>query len=103
MVAAKTIRLRDKEHRSSCPCSPAWSVDARQPIPIICVLRSRGRISRKVSDEFTVPVCRLHHRELHRTVMRNAWWQGIKIDPLPIALRLWRQARPTGPATSMAL
>ena len=53
-------------------------------------------LSRKVSDEFTVPVCRVHHRELHRHGDEAAWWQRIKIDPLPIAHRLWRHARPNG-------
>ena len=95
-VAAKTIRLRDKEHRrfvSTQPCvvcgrSPADAHHLRFAQP-----RALGR---KVSDEFTVPVCRVHHRELHRHGDEVAWWQGIKIDPLPIAHRLWRHARPNG-------
>jgi hypothetical protein len=99
-VAAKTIRLRDKEHRkfvSSQPCvvcgrSPADAHHLRFAQP-----RAMGR---KVSDEFTVPVCRVHHRALHRhgneAAWWHAWWQGIRIDPLPIAHRLWRHARPNG-------
>ena len=78
-VSVKTIRLHDRDHRkfvSTLPC-------------VVC--------GRKVSDEFTVPVCRLHHRELHRQGDEAAWWQRIKIDPLPIAHRLWRQARFDGP------
>jgi hypothetical protein len=55
----------------------------------LCPLRPASRLGRKVSDEFTVPVCRLHHRELHRYGDETAWWAGINIDPL-----LWRQARP---------
>jgi hypothetical protein len=51
-------------------------------------------MSRKVSDEFTVPVCRLHHRELHRHGDEKVWWQTLNIDPLPTALGLWKQ-RPT--------
>jgi hypothetical protein len=51
-------------------------------------------LGRKVSDEFTVPVCRVHHRELHRHGDEAAWWQKIKIDPLPIARWLWQHARP---------
>jgi hypothetical protein len=30
-------------------------------------------VGRKVSDEFTVPLCRGHHRELHR-LDEAAWW-----------------------------
>jgi hypothetical protein len=55
-------------------------------------------LGRKVSDEFTVPVCRVHHRELHRHGDEAAWWQKTKIDPLPIARRLWQHARSNGTA-----
>jgi hypothetical protein len=47
-----------------------------------------------VSDEFTVPVCRFHHRELHRYGDEAAWWQKLNIDPLPVALRLWSTRGP---------
>jgi hypothetical protein len=95
-VAAKTIRLRDKDHRkfvSTQPClvcgrSPADAHHLRFAQP--------SAIGLKVSDEFTVPVCRVHHRELHRQGDEAAWWQRIKIDPLPIANRLWQHARPNG-------
>jgi hypothetical protein len=46
---------------------------------------------RKVSDEFAVRVWRLHHRELHRHGDEAAWWKGMNIDPMPIALGLWYQ------------
>jgi hypothetical protein len=46
-----------------------------------------------VSDEFLVPVCRVHHRELHRSGSETAWWQRYNIDPLPIALKLWQHTR----------
>jgi hypothetical protein len=46
-----------------------------------------------VSDEFIVPVCRIHHRELHRSGNEAAWWQKLNIDPLPVALRLWQHTR----------
>jgi hypothetical protein len=58
-------------------------------------------LSRKVNDEFTVPVCRVHHRELHRHGDEAAWWQKTKIDPLPIARRLWLHARPSGTAVAV--
>jgi hypothetical protein len=49
-----------------------------------------------VSDEFTVPICRLHHRELHRSGDEAAWWRRLNIDPVPVALRLWQQTRGDG-------
>lgn len=50
-------------------------------------------LGRKVSDEFTVPVCRLHHRELHRHGDEADWWRQAAIDPVPIALSLWQRTR----------
>jgi hypothetical protein len=50
-------------------------------------------LGRKVSDEFTVPVCRVHHRELHRHGNEAAWWRSAKIEPLPVAYRLWQHSR----------
>jgi hypothetical protein len=49
-----------------------------------------------VSDEFIVPVCRLHHRELHRSGNEAAWWQRLNIDPIPVALSLWQHSRGNG-------
>jgi len=46
-------------------------------------------MGRKVSDKFAVPICRLHHRELHRRGNERAWWQNQGIDPLAIAATLW--------------
>ena len=50
-------------------------------------------LNRKVSDEYTVPVCRVHHRELNRYGDEASWWAGVNIDPLPIALDLWRSSQ----------
>ena len=53
-------------------------------------------LGHRVSDEFTVPVCRIHHRELHRQGDEVAWWGKFSIDPLPVALRLWQHTRLNG-------
>jgi hypothetical protein len=36
----------------------------------------------EASDEFTVPLCRTHHREVHRCGEEGSWWQKTAIDPL---------------------
>jgi hypothetical protein len=46
-------------------------------------------LGRKVSDEFTVPLCRDHHQEVHRHGHEQAWWANMQIAPLEIAKRLW--------------
>jgi hypothetical protein len=67
--------------------------------PFDCAIKTTGNLSsdgRRVSDEFIVPVCRVHHRELHRSSNEAAWWRKLNIDPIPIALRLWEQTRTDG-------
>jgi hypothetical protein len=95
-IVAKTVRLRDKSHLkfvSTHPClvcgrSPADAHHLRFAQP--------SALGRKVSDEFTVPLCRAHHSELHRHGREKVWWQCIGIDPLPVAHRLWQHGRQNG-------
>jgi hypothetical protein len=92
-VAGKTIRLRDKEHCKYVATQPCV-ICGRAPSEAHHIRFAQPRaLSRKVSDEYTVPVCRLHHRELHRYGDEASWWAGASIDPLPIALELWRRSR----------
>ena len=92
-VAAKTIRLRDKEHCKFVATQPCI-VCGRTPTDAHHIRFAQPRaLGRKVSDEYTVPVCRLHHRELHSYGDEASWWAGVSIDPLPIALELWRRSR----------
>jgi hypothetical protein len=44
-------------------------------------------LGRKVSDEFTVPLCRVHHRAVHRSADESAWWKAARIDPVKIVSR----------------
>jgi hypothetical protein len=46
----------------------------------------------KVSDEFTVPLSAIHHRQLHDTGKERDWWQERNIDPLKIAGALWHRS-----------
>ena len=92
-VAAKTIRLRDKEHCKFVASQPCI-VCGRTPSEAHHIRFAQPRaLGRKVSDEYTVPVCRLHHRELHRYGDEVSWWVAVNVDPLPIALELWRRSQ----------
>jgi hypothetical protein len=51
-------------------------------------------LGRKVSDEFTVPLCRGHHRELHRHGDEAAWWARLGFDPIAVARGLWLKSHP---------
>jgi hypothetical protein len=90
-VAAKTIRLRDKVHCKFVASQPCI-VCGRTPSEAHHIRFAQPRaLGRKVSDEYTVPVCRVHHRELHQYGDEASWWTGANVDPLPIALDLWQR------------
>ena len=92
----KTVRLRDKDHRRFV-LRQACLVCGRVPSdPHHLTFTQPRALGRRVSDEFIVPVCRVHHRELHRSGDEAAWWRKLNIDPIPIALRLWQQTRTDG-------
>jgi hypothetical protein len=61
-------------------------------------------LGRKVSDEFTVPLCRGHHREIHRCGDEAAWWSTVGIEPTAAARVLWLKTHPLpammGPAAA---
>ncbi|WP_377827420.1 ERF family protein [Bradyrhizobium lupini] len=57
-------------------------------------------LGRKVSDEFTVPLCRAHHQELHRQGNERAWWANLQIAPLPVAQDLWAASPAHNPASA---
>src|ERR1019366_7419227 len=98
----KTIRLRDKDHLKFVS-KQACVICGREPSDAHHLRFAQPRaLGRKVSDEFTVPVCRLHHRELHRHGDEAAWWSGLNIDPVPIAFALWRSTHRDGAFSSPA-
>jgi hypothetical protein len=55
-------------------------------------------MGRKVSDEFTVPLCRVHHRDNHRFGDERGWWSRVSIEPIEISQRLWAMSRPQNAA-----
>jgi hypothetical protein len=52
-----------------------------------------------VSDEFVVPLCRGHHREVHRSGDETSWWSKAGKDPLAAARVFWTETHPL-PTTS---
>jgi ERF superfamily len=85
----KTVRRRSKAHLAFVASQPCL-VCRRSPCDAHHVKFAQPRaLGLKVSDEFTVPLCRDHHRELHRFRNEVAWWTNLKIAPLEIATDLW--------------
>jgi hypothetical protein len=95
LAISEVKRIRSKEHLrfvASQPCvicgrTPAHAHHLRYAQP-------RG-LGLKVSDEFTVPLCAIHHTENHATGDERKWWEKHGIDPLPIAQTLWDQSHQT--------
>jgi hypothetical protein len=89
----KSIRKRNKAHLAFVASQPCL-VCRRTPCDAHHLKFAQPRsLGRKVSDEFTVPLCREHHQELHRHGNELAWWANLQITPLPIASELWTQHR----------
>jgi len=91
--ALKPRRCKNRDHLkfvSNQPCT----VCGRKPCEAHHLRYAQPRaLGRRVSDEFTVPLCRVHHRELHREGDERSWWNKANIDPMPIALRFWQHTR----------
>ena len=84
-------RMRCKAHLKFVARQPCV-ICGRQPSQPHHVQFSQPRaLGRKVSDEFAVPLCTTHHRELHNAGNEPEWWTGRMIDPLKVANELWRE------------
>jgi hypothetical protein len=88
-------RLRDKVHVKYVSKRPCL-ICGRQPSdPHHLRFAQQPALGRKVSDEFLVPLCRTHHREVHRLSNEVEWWKQAGIDALEAARRLWRETHVT--------
>jgi hypothetical protein len=87
-------RIRDREHVKSVAKQPCL-VCGRRPADAHHLRFTQSRaLSRKVSDEFTVPLCRGHHREVHHAGDEAAWWTKSGVDPTAAARALWLETHP---------
>jgi hypothetical protein len=87
-------RVRDREHVKFVGTNPCL-ICGRRPSDAHHLRFAQSRaLGRKVSDEFTVPLCRGHHREVHHYGDEAAWWQKARIDPTISARELWLQTHP---------
>jgi hypothetical protein len=81
----KTICKRNKAHLAFVAAQPCL-VCKRSPCDAHHLKFAQPRsLGRKVSDEFTVPLCREHHQQLHRHGNEMAWWANIQIAPIEVA------------------
>ncbi|MDP1602447.1 MAG: Rad52/Rad22 family DNA repair protein, partial [Legionella sp.] len=89
LTISEPKRHRDKSHLRFV-AAHSCLVCGRQPADAHHLRFAQPRaLGLKVSDEFTVPLCREHHRQLHHAGNEIAWWHNLNIKPLPIAKGLW--------------
>jgi hypothetical protein len=87
-------RIRDREHVKSVAMQPCLVCGRRPADAHHLRFAQSSALGRKVSDEFTVPLCRGHHREVHRCRDEAAWWVKFGIDPTISARALWLKTHP---------
>ena len=87
-------RIRDRDHVRFVAKQPCL-ICGRQPSDAHHVRFAQSpALGRKVSDEYTVPLCRGHHREVHRCGDEPVWWLKVRINPMPKARELWLKTHP---------
>jgi hypothetical protein len=85
----KATRRRSKAHLAFVAAQPCL-ICRRSPCDAHHLKFAQPRsLGLKVSDEFTVPLCRDHHHELHCHGNERAWWANLQIDALKEARELW--------------
>ena len=94
MLAVSTPRrYRNKEHLRYVTLQPCLLCARKPSDPHHLRFVQPRALGRKASDEFAVPLCRIHHRAAHRAGDERAWWKAAGIDPLKVAGKLWKEAR----------
>jgi DNA recombination protein Rad52 len=85
-------RLRDRNHLRHVASRPCLICGRNRTQAHHIKFLQPNAMGRKVSDEFTVPLCSTHHGELHASGNELHWWQGKGIDPEPVAMGLWQDS-----------
>src|SRR6516165_10200184 len=94
LVFPEPRRVRDRDHIRHVIKQPCLVCGRRPSDPHHLRFAQSRALGRKVSDEFTVPLCRGHHRELHRHGDETGWWQKLGLDPTSAARALWLTTHP---------
>jgi hypothetical protein len=93
LVIATPRRYRNREHLRYVAQQACLICGRKQSDPHHLRYLQPRALGRKVSDEFAVPLCRSHHRAVHRAGDEQAWWKAAGIDAVKAARQLWRQTR----------
>jgi len=101
LTVSEPRRYRNKEHLRFITQQPCL-LCAHKPSDAHHLRFVQPRaLGRKASDEFAVPLCRAHHRAVHRSGDEQAWWKGSGIDPIKVARKLWKDTLTSKPHDSV--
>ena len=98
LAVAEPRRHRDKQHLRFVAKQACLVCGRKHSDPHHLGFMQPRALGRKASDEFAVPLCRIHHREVHRVSDEAAWWKQVGIEPIAVARKLWECTRLTNPA-----
>jgi hypothetical protein len=91
---AEPRRVRDREHVRYVAKQPCLICGRSPSDPHHLRFAQTRALGRKVSDEFVVPLCRGHHRDVHRCGDEAAWWLKTGLDSTVAARTLWLETHP---------
>jgi ERF superfamily len=93
LTIAEPRRYRNKEHLRVVAQQACLACGRKPSDPHHLRFMQPRALGRKVSDEFVVPLCRIHHRAAHRAGDERVWWRQHGIDPIKAARGFWRITR----------
>jgi hypothetical protein len=96
LTVAAPRRYRNREHLRYVAQQACLLCGRKPSDPHHLGFTQPRALGRKVSDEFAVPLCRIHHRLVHRSRDERAWWRQTGIDPIQVARKLWKETRGIG-------
>jgi len=96
LTVAAPRRYRNREHLRYVAQQACLLCGRKPSDPHHLGFTQPRALGRKVSDEFAVPLCRGHHRAVHRSRDERTWWRQAGIDPIKVARRLWKESHGMG-------
>ena len=93
LAIAKPRRHRSKEHLRFVAKQACIVCGRNHSDPHHLSFMQPRALGRKVSDEYVVPLCRIHHRAVHRVSDEQVWWTQQGVDPVMLARSLWTSTR----------
>ena len=93
LAIAAPRRYRNRDHLRFVAQQPCLLCGRKPSDPHHLRHMQPAALGRKASDEFAVPLCRSHHRAVHRAGDERTWWKAAGVNPIPAARKLWKETR----------